>query len=415
MESTSLASPKATTPEPKWKQLPKILIAIGAVSGLIGIAAPSLRQQFAHSYLLAFIYFLSFCLGGLFLTLLHHLFDANWSVATRRLTEHLAWLLPVMFAMFIPIFILAPMKVTVDGKTLPMLYQWMQNSPEADHALHAKQPIFTLTGFYVLSVLLFLVWWYLAGQLRKNSLAQDKTGAAIHTFKMRFHSGYGIFVFALTLTLAIILWVGALEHQWYSTMYGVYYFAESVWVTCAALWVIVSILTRTGHLRAVVTKNTMHSLGLLWFAFTVFYAYIHFSQYFLQWNANIPEETFWYVKREQGSWWQICLLIIFGHFLVPFLTLLRIDVKMNPSVMVPLAIWALLMHFCDGSFNIMPVIHPDGFVLHWLDLGCLALFAGVLSTVFLKYLHAHPPYPLKDPRLGESLGVHGPHPAYDTH
>src|SRR6185436_4296707 len=286
---------------------------------------------------------------------------------------------------------------------------------EADHALHAKQPIFTLTGFYVLSVLLFLVWWYLAGQLRKNSLAQDKTGAAIHTFKMRFHSGYGIFVFALTLTLAIILWVGALEHQWYSTMYGVYYFAESVWVTCAALWVIVSILTRTGHLRAVVTKNTMHSLGLLWFAFTVFYAYIHFSQYFLQWNANIPEETFWYVKREQGSWWQICLLIIFGHFLVPFLTLLRIDVKMNPSVMVPLAMWALLMHFCDGSFNIMPVIHPDGFVLHWLDLGCLALFAGVLSTVFLKYLHAHPPYPLKDPRLGESLGVHGPHPAYDTH
>src|SRR6185436_10003851 len=120
MESTSLALPKATTPEPKWKQLPKILIAIGAVSGLIGIAAPSLRQQFAHSYFLAFIYFLSFCLGGLFLTLLHHLFDANWSVATRRLTEHLAWLLPVMFAMFIPVFILAPMKVTVDGKTLPM-------------------------------------------------------------------------------------------------------------------------------------------------------------------------------------------------------------------------------------------------------------------------------------------------------
>ncbi len=415
MESTAVTPPAATGLDPRWRNLPKILIGAGALLGLIGVFMPSLRQQFAHSYLLAFMFFLSLCLGGLFLTLVHHLFDANWSVATRRVTEHLAWLLPVMGGLFLPIAILAPMQVTKEGHPAPVLYQWMQNNPHDDHALHAKQPLFTMPGFYAISIGLFLVWTFLVWNLRRNSLAQDKTGAAIHTFRMRFHSGYGIFVFAFSLTLAVILWVGALEHQWYSTMYGVYYFAESVWTTCATLWVLVSVLTHTGHLRPVVTKNTMHSLGLLWFAFTVFYAYIHFSQYFLQWNANIPEETFWYVKREQGSWWQICMLILFGHFLLPFLTLLRIDAKMNPSVTVPLAIWAWLMHFCDTSFNIMPVIHPEGFVVHWLDLACLAFVGGVLATVFLRNLNAHPAYPLKDPRLGESLGVHGPHPVYDTH
>ena len=122
---------------------------------------------------------------------------------------------------------------------------------------------------------------------------------------MRFHSAYGIFLFAVTLTLGVIFWVKALEHQWYSTMYGVYFFAESVWTAVATVWVITSVLTRTGHLRGIANRNTMHCLGLLWFAFTVFYTYVHFSQYFLQWNANLPEETSFYVRREQGSWWGI--------------------------------------------------------------------------------------------------------------
>src|SRR5437867_9124522 len=133
-------SPQATSAiDARWKNVPATLIGAGAVLGLIGVCVPSLRQQFAHSYLLAFMFFLSICLGGLFLTLLHHLFDANWSVATRRLTEHLAWLLPVMGGLFIPIAILAPLQVTQDGHPVPVLYQWMQNNPHEDHDLHGKQ------------------------------------------------------------------------------------------------------------------------------------------------------------------------------------------------------------------------------------------------------------------------------------
>jgi hypothetical protein len=144
----------------------------------------------------------------------------------------------------------------------------------------------------------------------------------------------------------------------------------------ATLYVLTLLLARLGPLRPVVTKNTMHCIALVWFAFTVFYAYIHFSQYFLQWNANLPEETFWYVKREQGSWWQIGMLIVFGHFALPFVALLRIDAKLNPTVMIPLAVWVWLMHYCDTSFNIMPVLHPSGFVLSWMDLACLAFMAA---------------------------------------
>ena len=410
---------------PLWHKLPLFLIGLGGLGGLIG--AFTNKEQFANSYLLAFTFFLSLCLGGLFLTILHHLFDAQWSVPTRRVTEHMAFLLPVMALLFIPIAILA--------KTI---YPWMQTTPEADHALHAKQPIFTPTGFYLVAVLVFAIWGWLSWRLRYWSIQQDHAKAggstegkmvfpehlivAVSNFlgnpaeknlpvlctrMMRNHAGYGVYLFALTLTLGIIMWVKAIEHQWFSTMYGVYYFAGSVWTTLATLYVIIAVLKRTGPLAQVAQKKTFHDIGVLMFAFTVFYAYIAFSQYFLIWNANIPEETFWYVKREVGSWKQIGMLLIFGHFLFPFLSLLRIDAKLNLSLMVPLAAWAWVMHFCDMSFNIMPaVVRKDGFSITFVDVACMAFFGGVLSFVFLKYFNAHSPYPKNDPRLGEALGVH---------
>jgi hypothetical protein len=392
---------------PALKKLPGTLVAVGGLGGLIG--AFTMTKQFAHSYLLAYMFFLSICLGALFLILIHHLFDASWSVPVRRVSEHLAFLLPVMAALFIPIALLAPSTI----------YNWMRSDPHLDHALHAKQPIFTIGGFYAIAVLLFAVWAWLSFNLRKWSLAQDtakdEAMRVLCTRKMRMHSAYGIYAFALSLTLAAIMWMKALEHQWFSTMYGVYYFAASVWTTLATLYVIAIVLKASGPLGRVVHARQIHDIGVLWLAFTVFYAYIHFSQYFLIWNANIPEETFYYVKREKDTWWQICMLLVFGHFVFPFLALLRIDAKLNLSLMIPLAVWAWMMHFCDMSFNIMPLIHPDGFVLHWLDIVCLAFIGGVLAMVFLKYFHSHKPYPVNDPRLGEALGVHETHPPVTVH
>jgi len=343
------------------------------------------------------MFFLSICLGSLFLVMLHHLFDASWSIGLRRFLEHLACLLPIMGFLFIPIAIFAP-----------QIYPWMRLIREGhpDHALLSKQPLLTYAGYYAASIGCFVIWWVLSRNLRAWSLRQDVSGSAECTYRMRFHSYWGIFAFAITLSLAVILWVKSIEHEWFSTMYGVYYFAESVWTTLATAYVIMVLLKRQGLLREVIGEEQAYFLGSVLFAFTVFYAYIHFAQYFIIWNANMPEETFWYVLREKGSWWDIGLVIVFGHFLIPFLALLRIDAKLSLPVMIPLAIWAWIMHFCDVSFNVMPMLHPNGFVLHWLDLACLAVIGGVLVEVFLRYVAAHPAYPLKDPRYAELMKVY---------
>ena len=388
---------------PTWlRNLPIILAAFGALGILVGyVSSKDHGMQVGYSYLLAYMFFLSICLGGLFLVLLHHLFDAMWSVPIRRVCEHIAFLLPVMAVLFIPIALLAK-----------NIYPWMTINPNNDHSLHAKSALINPTAFYVVAILIFAVWSFLSYKLRAWSLEQDRTGSAKCTYAMRFYSAWGIFAFAFTLTMASIFWMKSLQHQWFSTMYGVYYFAGSVWTTYATMYVLGLVLRDAGPLRDVMRPRQFLDLGVMFFVFTVFYAYISFSQYFLIWNAAVPEETFWYVLRENGTWWQVGMLMIFGHFLLPFLSLLRIDFKLKIAVMGPLAAWAWIMHFCDMSFNITPVLQvfrkaramaeaghgelahnmthaglkPDGFVIHWLDLASMAFIGGVLAFMFVKYL-----------------------------
>lgn len=388
----------------KWRKVPNLLIGVGGLLALIGLVV-SLKldagREFGFAWLVAFMFSFSICIGALFLILAHHLFDAGWSVPIRRICENIASLLPWLALFFIPIALLAP-----------QMYSWMGPVLQAhpDHALHAKAPLFTLWGFYGSSVLVLGVLSYIALGLRKWSVAQDATGAAECTHQMRKFTCVGIFCFAFLVTLGVIMWMKGLEHQWFSTMYGVCYFAGSVWLMLATVYVITMALSRMNVLKAVLHKHQFYYLGCLFFAFTVFYAYVNFSQYFIIWNANMPEETFWYQQREQGTWWWVSMVIIFGHFFVPFLLLLRIDMKENFRVMTFFAAWAWLMHFTDMAFQILPVAHPTGFPFQWiwLSLGCTAFIVGCLIKLYLVKYASAAPYPLKDPRLCEALGVHVP-------
>lgn len=410
-----------------WRSIPQIAVVFGLVLCMYGLVQD--KQQFAFSYLTAFMFFLSLGLGSLFMVLIHHLFDAGWSAPIRRYLEHFSCLLfPWLGVAFIPIGFMAP----------DYIYPWMQVvDPHEDHALYVKKALFNKPTWYAASTLLFLFWGWLTHRLRYWSLQQDKSGTAefegklmfpehliasfyknfqglpfekdnqqvLCTRMMRIHAAYGVVLFAFTLTLGAILWMKSIQHQFFSTMYGVYYFAGSVWLTISTAWITARVLKAKGLLPQVHNLQFYH-LGTMLLAFTVFYAYIHFSQYFLIWNAAVPEETFWYVLREQGTWAYISWALIIGHFLIPFLTLLRIDVKLTHKVMVPVFIWVLLMHYMDMYFNMMPEIHPDGPSPAIADLGALLLIGGTLIWVFMRNLFSHPICPLRDPRMGEAIENH---------
>ncbi|MSU31696.1 MAG: hypothetical protein EXS25_03345 [Pedosphaera sp.] len=368
-----------------------------------GSASESVSQfslkQIAHSYLTAYMFTLSLCVGCLFLSLAHHLFDAGWSASIRRVTDTISSLLfPWMTLLVLPIIGFA-----WHGD----LYGWFFTDPASDHSLDVKKVLFNRETFSVLLPGVIALLGLVAGTLRKWSVAQDKDGAAHWTSKSRKLAAGGIFLFAFGTTLVCFFLMKSLQHQFFSTMYGVYYFAGSVWVTLITLYILTMYLSQPGKpLEKVYFKRQQQDLAVLFFAFTVFYAYIHFSQYFLIWNAALPEETFWYVLREVGSWKWVGMTIIFGHFFVPFLLLLNQDIKRNMAVMVPVAVWTWLMHYLDMTYNVMPVLHPAGLKLTFWDPLLWVALVSVLGALFWRKYQTAAPYPLRDPRLKEAVTHH---------
>lgn len=394
MNFTPTAHPTEKPVPARWLIVLRWLVLIGAGGSAVGILVDA--RHFVFSWLLGFMFFLSVCVGAFFLVIAHHLFDAAWSVPIRRLCEHMACLVfPWLALMFVPIALLTP-----------WVYPWAQEAgirnTEAFAAAHAllNRPMWTL-----LSVVMFGAWWWLSRGLRRWSLEQDSTGAAICTYRLRRYSAGGAFLLAVTVTLAAVLWMKSLAPGWFSAIYGACYFSSSVWFTVAVVWLLAMILKRAGLMQGVLGSHQFRSLGILMLAFTLFHAYMHYSQYFVVWNANLPQETAWYVARERGTWRHIGLTLVLGHFLVPFMILLRSETKLNVTLSVSVCLWACLMHYLEISFHVMPNASPEGLPLRslWMDVAGVALMGGLLSRVFLRDFSRHPPYPVCDPRLSEIL------------
>ena len=390
-----------------WRRLPSVLMVVGGFLSVVGFLLSWHRndlREFGFSWLLAFLFYYSIALGALFMVMIHHLSDAGWSVGIRRFCEHIASLLfPWLAILFLPVGLLGP-----------KIYKWMTYDASSNNLVAAKLPVFTTAGFWITSAVFFGIWWLLTSQLSRWSLKQDETGAAECTYRMRFHSGWGIVAFALVLTYSGVLWMQATSYQSFSAIYGVYFFSDCAWIGLATVYIIAAVMLRQRILAGLLQENYFYFIGVLFFGFTLFSAYTEFAQYFVVWNANMPEETFWYLIRENGNWWWLSMILLVGHFFLPFFVLLPLKVKTNFKVMIPVCLWAWVMHAADLGFNIFPALHPDGYRLRWiwLPIGCLMFMGGFLATVFLNKFNAHSPYPKRDPRLLEAMGVN-PHTVND--
>ena len=220
---------------------------------------------------------------------------------------------------------------------------------------------------------------------------------------MRSLSAPGTLLFALTLTFAGIDWFKSLDPEWFSTMFGVYLFAGAVISIMAFLILLFTRMNASNLLNAEVTAEHFHDLGKLQFTFTVFWAYIGFSQYFLIWYANIPEETIFFKHRQENGWGTISIILVLGHFFFPFFLMLSRHAKRWVAIRSFAAGWVLLMHFVDMYWLVMPNIDHHFHFNPLMDLGCLFFVGGLMLALMFKRLAAEPIIPLRDPRLDRAL------------
>jgi hypothetical protein len=364
-----------------------------AAAGVLATSTPNGRSDFFHSYLVNFMYFLSLSLGGLFFVLIMRLTRAGWSVTLRRLAEVVAWAV-------VPLALLAA--VILFG--MHDLYEWSHAEVVAhDDLLQKKQVWLDPTFFAIRLAVYFLVWGVLGTYFLRQSCKQDESGDPSLTTRMEAVAAPGMILYALTVTFAAFDLLMSLTPHWYSTIYGVYYFAGCVLGFFALAPVLIAMLKRRGFLTRLITPEHSHDLGKLMFGFVVFWAYIAFSQYLLIWYGNLPEETVWYSAREQGAWVWISVLLLFGHFVLPFLMLMSRYPKRKAATLVIGAVWLLIMHWVDLFYLVMPNVRTEGWPFRLMDLACFAGIGGLFLAVVFWRLGRTNLIPVNDPRLDEAL------------
>lgn len=414
---------------------PKLYMRLGGLGFLLIAGSYGLSKlmgddsaRFWRAYLVAYFFVLSICLGALFFTILQHLTRAGWSVVVRRISEGLVANLKWIWIGFIPIIVL------VWTGNAHELYHWTvgadalpEGSPE--QAMLEYKDAYLNPMFWTLrAAAYFVIWFVLARFFVGNSIAQDTTGDAKTTTRMQTIAAPAMLLYAFTQSYAAIDWIMTLEYAWFSTMFGVYFFAASCCGFGATLILMVSFLQKTGRVTQSITTEHHQEMGKFLFAFgIIFWAYIGYSQYMLIWYANIPEETTWFMIRQLGSWKWLSYLIIFGHFFVPFIVLLSKHPKRFKIMLVSACLWLFAIHYVDMYWLTMPSIPMEMFaeatsyealsidfpdsqyaaeydlsfqffdLTLWLGFACL-MFGGAAFALRNQAL-----IPEHDPRLYESL------------
>ena len=364
------------------------------VTFVVGMAADAKQTMF--SYLVAFAYWTGIGLAGLVLLMIMHAFKAKWVTVLRRGIEAIPLMLPLMALLFIPIAL--QMKV---------LYSWVDPPAsmgrEALHLLHNKAAYLNVSFFVGRTVGYFLLCIFLSQRLYGWSTKQDRTGEVQLTQRQRNLSPGGLPFIAMAFSFAAFDWLMSLNPLWFSTIFGVYFFAGSFVSVLSLLAVITDLARGKDPFGDLITVEHTHNIGKLMLAFTSFWAYIGFSQLMLIWIANLPEEVPFYMVRFRAEWAWVGVFLIVGHFFLPFGALLSRSLKRDRRRLAAVGVWILLVHYLDIYWLVMPTFRPEGFTLHWTSVTAF-LGIGLLATAFVLWrLRGQFTIPVRDPYISDSL------------
>lgn len=377
-------------------------------------------ERLMYSYLQNYFFFITIVWGALFFVLVSYLTRAGWSVTVRRVAEVMAATLWPYFAMMLlPILAcvwLAP----------GVIFPWTDAEYVASHpVVEHKTAYLNATFFTIRFAVYFLAWGFLSKSFYRASVQQDETGEPEISTRYEGRSAWGTLVTFLTVTFASIDLVMSLAPEWYSTMFGVYVIAGSMLSFFGALWVIVYAMQSRGVLKDAVTVEHHHDIGKYIFGFIIFWGYITFCQFLLIWYGDIPEETQWFLDRQSGGWQWIGIVLILGHFVIPFFGTMSRHSKRNRKTMLFWSVWIVAVHWFDVAYMVLPEVQPAllpgyqsfgpegvsisaaAFLLNLLiDLSMLVGIGGLVVAAFVGTAAGHALVPLKDPRLEESLAFH---------
>ncbi|MCK9292236.1 MAG: hypothetical protein WCR58_01140 [Bacteroidales bacterium] len=372
-----------------------VMIAIGVVSLLYGaLAGPGIKRM-AANLLLNNYYFLSLGLIGLFFIAAHAVSESGWHTSVQRIAEAMSSFIPIGGVLLLVFYL---------SGGLHLLYEWT-NTEQLDEVLQGKTPYLNEPFFYIRTLVFLAGWSILAYFIRKTSLQLDIDGERKYFNRLRVLSAVFLVFYALSSVISSWDWLMSIDAHWYSTLYGWYVFSSMLAAGIAMLIILLYVLMKMGYMEHVNTEH-IHDLGIYLFGFSIFWAYLWFSQYMLIWYANIPEETVYFYDRHLhfSGVFYINLILC---FVVPFLALMTRNSKRSFTILIPVSVLVVIGHWFDLYLLIMPGTiggEASGFGL--VEIGTTIGFLGLFALVSFLTLAKAPLAPYKHPFYKESLDYH---------
>lgn len=349
-----------------------------------------------YGFLTSYMYWTNLALGGLFFVAIQHVTKAGWSVNIRRIAES--------FTAFLPIAAVGAVALLFGSKHL---YTWLDEKVVAADAILKGKSAYLNGPFFITRLVVFFALWLIFSKLIVgNSLKQDQDGDAKWTLKNVPLSVAFLLVFSLSYSLFSVDVLMSLQPHWFSTIWGVYNFAGLFQSFLAMCIIFVVYTMKKGWLRGLVTEDHLHDLGKFLKGFTVFMAYIGFSQFLLIWYANLPEETIFYLARANGWWMAITVSLLILKFAVPFLLLLPRWAKRTPAHLVMVSVLVLIMQYVDIHWMVYPNLDPYTPHFSWPEIGSFVMFGGLFLWSATAFLAKNKLVPVRDPRIQESIHHH---------
>lgn len=376
------------------KRIISLSLGVGVILSLFGAYAHP--KRFLLAWLVAWVFWIAISLGALVFVAVHHIGRAGWNVTVRRIYEGVAYL-----AYFLP---LGALVVLVAANEI---FPWLdQNYLAAHPVVQAKLSYLNRPFMFIRWVLFFGFWAFIAHKLISRSLRQDFEGGKLEDLSYwSFWSVLGVLGLGLLFSFFSVDSLMSLLPTWYSTIYAIYVFAGGFQAAIALgiLWVVY--FKHRGFVEGYMTVEHLHDLGKYLKAFTIFWAYIAFSQFLLIWYANIPEETYFYALRIRGYWLWVSFGLLIFKFVIPFVALLPRWAKRQPSHLASVALLVVVTQWVDIYYLVYPNFFED-VVLGWVELGATLLISGAMLALMGIFFQKHSLVPTRDIRLSEALNHH---------
>ncbi len=356
------------------------------------------NRPWAALYVAAF-FFMMIALGVLAFYAVQWASQSGWSPVLFRVMEGItAYLLPGA---------LIVLAIAVASGTIGHynIFVWMDPEVVAhDKLIQAKSGWLNTWGFAIRG-LIFIGGWVLYRQFsRKFSIAQDNA-TDDKNFKKTFRISAAFLVFFLyTESMMSWDWIMSVDPHWFSTLFGWYVLAGMMVCGITVIAFISLYLKSRGYLE-LVNDSHLHDLAKFMFGFSIFWAYLWFSQFMLIWYANIPEEVTYFITRIEDYRLPFFGMLVL-NLVFPFLILMNSDYKRIPWFVVMAGIVILIGHYVDVFNMIMPATVGDRWFIGIPEISAVFLFAGLFIYVVFTALTKAPLLAKRNPFVKESENFH---------